>query len=378
MTATKPKFGSALDGYWGSHGSVHVNFIGTDDHLHELYIAPGAGWVDNDLSELAGATPPGNTALVHYLGSDGSQHVNFFAPGTDYNHVEELYIAPGLGWSNHDLTSLADGFVPNAGRALAGYWGSDNSQHVNYIGSDDHVHELYAHPGAAGWVDNDLTALSGGAAPLVGYPTTALVGYWGSDSSQHVNFVSWTGSEAHVHELYIAPGAAGWVDNDLTALAGAAKPRTGPPPSALAGYWGSDGSVHVNFLSVDGHVHELYIRPGASWVDNDLTALAGAVPAAEASPLAGYWGSDSSVHVNFIGTDGHVHELYIRPGAGWVDNDLTALAGAEQPALDTALAGYWGSDSSVHVNFIGTDGDVHELYIAPGTSWVDNNLTELA
>ena len=116
--------------------------------------------------------------------------------------------------------------------------------------------------------------------------------------------------------------------------------------SALDGYWGSDGSVHVNFLSVDGHVHELYIRPGASWVDNDLTALAGAVPAAEASPLAGYWGSDSSVHVNFIGTDGHVHELYIRPGAGWVDNDLTALAGAEQPALDTALAGYWGSDSS--------------------------------
>jgi len=80
MTATKPKFGSALDGYWGSHGSVHVNFIGTDDHLHELYIAPGAGWVDNDLSELAGAAPPGNTALVHYLGSDGSQHVNFFAP----------------------------------------------------------------------------------------------------------------------------------------------------------------------------------------------------------------------------------------------------------------------------------------------------------
>jgi hypothetical protein len=136
--------------------------------------------------------------------------------------------------------------------------------------------------------------------------------------------------------------------------------------------------VHVNFFSVDGHVHELYIRPGASWVDNDLTALARAVPAAEASALAGYWGSDSSVHVNFIGTDGHVHELYIRPGAGWVDNDLTALAGAEQPALDTALAGYWGSDSSVHVNFIGTDGDVHELYIAPGASWVDNNLTELA
>jgi hypothetical protein len=92
MAATKPKFGSALDGYWGSDGSVHVNFIGAHDHVHELYIAPGASWVDNDLTELAGAVAPGNTALVGYWGSDGSQHVNFFAAGTDYNNVQELYV----------------------------------------------------------------------------------------------------------------------------------------------------------------------------------------------------------------------------------------------------------------------------------------------
>jgi hypothetical protein len=38
------------------------------------------------------------------------------------------------------------------------------------------------------------------------------------------------------------------------------------------------------------------------------------------------------------------------------------------------MDGYWGSDSSQHVNFIGVDGDVHELDIAPGAGWVDNNL----
>jgi hypothetical protein len=32
---------------------VHVNFIGADDHVHELYIAPGHSWVDNDLTALA-------------------------------------------------------------------------------------------------------------------------------------------------------------------------------------------------------------------------------------------------------------------------------------------------------------------------------------
>jgi hypothetical protein len=87
MAGTKPKFGSALDGYWGSDSSVHVNFIGADDHMHELYIAPGRNWADNDLTELARGVAPGNTALVGYWGSDNSQHVNYFAAGADCNHV---------------------------------------------------------------------------------------------------------------------------------------------------------------------------------------------------------------------------------------------------------------------------------------------------
>ena len=48
MAGTKSKFGSALDGYWGSDNRAHVNFMGADDHVHELYIAPGRNWVDND------------------------------------------------------------------------------------------------------------------------------------------------------------------------------------------------------------------------------------------------------------------------------------------------------------------------------------------
>ena len=38
----------------------------------------------------------------------------------------------------------------------------------------------------------------------------------------------------------------------------------------------------------------------------------------------GYPLSDNSKHVFFIGIDNHVHELFIA-GAGWLDNDLTAL-----------------------------------------------------
>jgi hypothetical protein len=218
------------------------------------------------------------------------------------------------------LISLANGVPPAAGSALDGYWGSDSSQHVNFIGTDGHVHELYIHPGAS-WVNNDLTVMSGnGVAPAVG---SALDGYWGSDSSQHVNFV---GTDGHLHELYIHPGAS-WVNNDLTVMSGnGVAPAVG---SALDGYWGSDSSQHVNFIGIDGHVHELYIHPGAaSWANNDLTQLSGnGVAPAMGSRLDGYWGTDSSQHVNFIGIDGDVHELYIHPGASWANNDLTQMSG---------------------------------------------------
>jgi hypothetical protein len=371
--------GSALDGYWGRDSSQHLNFVSIDGHVHELYIHPGAaGWVDNDLTAFAKGTPAASgSALDGYWGSDNSQHVNFISAD---GHVHELYIHPGAAWVDNDLTVFAKGTPAARGSALGAYWGNDGSQHVNFISVDGHVHELYIHPGAA-WVDNDLTAFAKGTPAA---PGSELDGYWGSDNSQHVNFISIDG---HVHELYIHPGA-GWVDNDLTAFAKgtpAAVTRSNPrgrfhsmaTGSALDAYWGSDNSQHVNFVSIDGHVHELYIHPGAAgWVDNDLTAFAKGTPAAPGSALDGYWGSDNSQHVNFISADGHVHELYIHPGAGWVDNDLTAFAKGAPAAPGSTLDAYWGGDGSQHVNFISVDGHVHELYIHPGAAgWVDNDLS---
>jgi hypothetical protein len=380
MTAVKPETGSSLTGYWGSDNSQHVNFTGLDGHVHELYILPGANWVDNDLTELALAQSPAlQSGLSGYWQSDDdSVHVFYNGAGTD-NHVYQLRIFPGgPGWIWEDLTSLADGIVPEVSRALSGYWGTDNSQHVNYIGSGNHIHELYRASGASptDWTDNDLTALAGAVPP---HSNTALVSYWGSDSSQHVFFI---GTDDHVHELYTAPGTNGRVDNDLTALTGAlATPNVN---TALAGFWDTDSSQHLLFIGTDGHIHELFIVPGIpGWADHDLTNVGHAIAPNIGAALDVYTGSDGSRHINFFGVDGHVHELYNHPGAagaGWVDNDLTKMANAVDPVVgDRELHGYWGNDSSQHVDFIGTDGDLHELYIAPGTNgWVDNNLTALA
>jgi hypothetical protein len=52
-------------------------------------------------------------------------------------------------------------------------------------------------------------------------------------------------------------------------------------------------------------------------------------------------------------------------GVGWVDNDLTALAGGAS-ATGFGLFGYWGSDCSRHLNFIDGDGHVTSCTSAGG------------
>jgi hypothetical protein len=117
------------------------------------------------------------------------------------------------------------------------------------------------------------------------------------------------------------------MDSLLEALRDVGVARVPPiSTSALTGHQLGGNSKHVFFIGTDSHVHELFIA-FAGWADNDLTVSAnagGAVPPTPTSALTGYPLGNNSKHVFFIGTDGHVHELFIH-GAGWLDNDLTAL-----------------------------------------------------
>jgi hypothetical protein len=371
-----------LTGYWlpvvlpnepPNLSEHHVNYIGIDGHIHERLHYPTGNWIHNDLTLLSGngVAPAPGSPLDAYAGPDDGQHINFI--GAD-GHVRELYITPGGQWVNNDLNQLSKGVPPHPDTPLDGYIDGDSGQHVNFIDTDHHVHELYIHPNAQ-WIDNDLTILSGnGIAPRSNSP---LDGYVDGDNGQHVNFI---GTDNHVHELYIHPNAQ-WINNDLTVLSG--NDIAPSPDSSLCGYLGPDNGQHINFIGTDNHVHELYIHPNAQWINNDLTDLSGnGTPPAANSPLCGYWGSSNTQHVNFIGSDGHVRELYIHSNAQWINNDLTDLSGNGMvPATNSALHSYAQPNGDQHVNYLGAiDAHLHELYIRPNTQWIDNdlNLLELA
>ena len=106
--------------------------------------------------------------------------------------------------------------------------------------------------------------------------------------------------------------------------------------------------------------------PKSHWFDGDLTAGAGAPPAAPGSALTGYVTSfNNQQHVNYLDADGHVHELWHQaPNGPWRHNDLTDDSQGDPPfaASGSALAGYVTSfNNQQHVNYLDTDGHVHEL-----------------
>jgi hypothetical protein len=370
----------ALDGYETDFNQQqHVNFIGVDNHVHELVFNPGAGWSHHDLTrESSGAPPvvPGSPLDGYTTPFNQQQHVNFI--GVD-NHVHELVFNPGAGWSHHDLTAESAGAPPAIpGSPLDGYTTTFNAQqHVNYLAADSlgnlHVHELVFNPGA-GWSHHDLTTDSPGAPPAS--PVSPLDGYTTPfNQQQHVNYLADLRGSLHVHELVFNPGA-GWSHHDLTAESAGAPSAT--PGSPLDGYTTEfNQQQHVNFIGLDNHVHELVFNPGGGWSHHDLTAESGAPLATPGSPLDGYVTPfNQQQHVNFVGLDNHVHELVFNPGSGWSHHDLTAESGAPSALQGTHLDGYTTvSNQQQHVNFVGEDHHVHELVFSPGSGWNHFDLT---
>lgn len=213
--------------------------------------------------------------------------------------------------------------------------------------------------------------------------TSGVCGYYDGEKGRHVNFIDQNG---HVHQLYTRPGSP-WADFDLTnisngmpaAVPSPTRPGHSQPASSrsfVCSYWMPDNSQHVNFIDSNGHVHELYTSPATPWRDNDLTASTNSKAAMPGSALSSYVAADRGQRLTYIDNEGHVHELSKLPETdSWVHTDLTDVSFAMPAALSSSLDSYILDDESLHVNFIDYQGHVHELYGDRGGGWVDHDLS---
>ncbi|WP_285115638.1 hypothetical protein [Leifsonia sp. fls2-241-R2A-40a] len=328
------------------------------------------GWSTTDLTTRAGA-PLAVYQPTAWLFAQFTRHVvfqGFTFSGGDDGQLYELYCSEGDDWHVKNLVSEAGG--AEAATTANGYiWAHQGSQHVVYQGRqfDGHVHELW-YTEDDGWNANDLT--NAGHAPLTlsqpyGYET-----YY--DGTQRVVYHARGGG--HIHEL--SNSGNGWHDLDLTGATGA--PACAPGVAATGYSFEDQRTAHVLTRTEAGHVIEFW-ADASGWHWGDLTAATGAPAASDSDLFHGYvFRGDGTQHVDYVGVDGHIHELWWRTD-GWHHNDLTVAADAPAPTRTGTPVGYafeaglFQPVATQHVVYTGADGFVHELWWSTG-AWHHNDI----
>jgi hypothetical protein len=353
QTESEPAAGTALP---GSHLTPAVVYATGDGHIHELALK--GAWQHRDLTAAAGA-PLADAAFsqpMAFRRSDGVSMVVY--RGTD-QHIHSIYLEirrQGNTWQEvwhaADLSAITGS--PPAASHPYGYVRSDGISTVLYTGTDGHVHELWL-SGVWSWAD--LTAISG--APAAG---SRPIGYVRAD---RINAVVYTGAGAQGNRIYELRLDDGWKWADLTALSGAP-----PAMSGLTAYVRSDGISTINYTGYDGHIHDVRLQTG--WIWSDLTAISGA-PGTGNRPFS-YVRKDGINAILYAtsGSDaGRVYEL--RLDNGWEFYELTSVP--------NAVRGYWPvgyvrADGISTVVYLGSDWHILEIRLQDAWHWAD--LTFLA
>jgi hypothetical protein len=335
------------------NGTQRLYFRGNDNHIHELVNTNplNPSWTHNDLTMITGALANATAYPVGYtFHTQNTAHV--FYRGED-DHIYELYL-DGSSWNWNDLTNAAKAplAVPTpAGNGLcACAWESKNTQHVVYIGQDNHLNELLWN-GSWQWTDLTVNATGSQVPPAAGNDPSVYV--WEGNGTEHVVF---QGSDDTIHELWYD---SSWHHNAFSSSF-PGQVTVGQTPVGYA--FESNNTEHIVFNegSGTGHIMELYYDE--QWHLNDLNALTGTVRAS--AILSGYVWPQNTEHVVY--TDGvHIRELYWN--GQWLSNDLTNASGGGNPTIQPL--GQQGcyvwedtTNSWEFVVYLGTDGHIYQLY----------------
>lgn len=341
------------------------------EHIHWLHYN-NSNWSDQDLTALTGGGIAQSFGAIAAFYTTPNQQLHVYYVATD-QHVHQLYYN-NTSWIDNDLTSFTGGPAANP-YGLAGF-ALGNLQYIFYVSTDNHVHEINYNN--SNWVDLDLTAIVGGnlasPAPMVAFATkpnnqfhvyyqdmTSLDEYqlyfngrsWSYQDLTAINgascYTQWAaGLAINNLQFVVCPGHGGvssnldmmelnynnstWVYSDITYLAGGA--RTPINPSGVSAF-AVNAQGEVYGVTDDTHVHQ-YTYKGGNWKDLDLTNSIGA-------PTDPYYGGmvafptkpNNQYHVYYQPTS-DVYQLYFN-GTSWSYQNLT---GSGQVSYNGGMAGF--------------------------------------
>lgn len=367
-------------------GGESVVFVGPNQHVYQLSYNlsnSSTAWSNSDLTAATGSPlAASDSALVaFYAESAGTEHIAYL--GTNQHVCFLSFDSSTSSWKYSDLTAATGNTLAAPGSALAAYEDVASlpaSLEVVYIGQNQHVDQLTYDPATAAWSNQDLTALTGNTLAAAG---SALAASQGSvDYGRHIIYL---GTNAHVYQLWRRPSSASWTNQDLTADTGNTLAAAG---SALAEFLDSYGGQHVIYLGRNQHIYQLYWDDANGvWSNQDLTAETGNTLAASGSASTAFLGrvfenNHDSQDIIYLGTNNHVYQLWFNPSAAsWTNQDLSSYpsTGSILAAPGSAITGFVDPNilaGGEHAFYLGTNQHVYQLYhdLAAGT-WTNQDLT---
>lgn len=343
--------------------TMEVEYIANDAHVHQF--SYNGAWSKSDLSAITGAANASltggikainntiaNTMEIHYIGAD--------------QHVHTLWYDGS--WHTADLSFMTG--APNAALNSSVTAAMDpigNTEDVEYIGTDSHVHQLWYN---GLWHTTDLTNASGAAA--------------NADSSSGINTilntvanameVHYIGTDHHVYSLWFQLDGGGvWHESDLTLQASG--PLAASPSPITSSVDPLAGTVDLEFISADHHVQQLWYN--GLWHPNDLTTATSADPNADNNggihtlfnTIA------NSMEVHYIGTNQHVYALWYN--GAWHESDLTLISGALTPTPGSQVTSAADPIASTEdMEYVGA-GNLHVYQLFYNGTWHPVDLTAL-
>jgi hypothetical protein len=281
-------------------GGEHVYYEGQDGHIHQ-YFWNNSTWLNQDLTQLSGATALGPVQLYGITSFSDSAGEHVFYMNYPNDHIYELVSSNDSTWGIEDWTNFS-------GSVLA--WGTGLTAFSKYSNAGDGVSFLqdyvfYGGPtsnsnfttnnvyGLAdtesciatrslvlprlcvfGWWNENLTAATGGPQPAIYNAMTSFESLPAQGAAQNVFYVA--GNNFHVHQITMNGSTT---DKDLTVSSGAASGAVNSfcwwYGSPLAGTDNESGEF-VFYIGQNFHIFMLSSSNGAAWANTDLTVHSGA------------------------------------------------------------------------------------------------------